>query len=452
MAAKGKGEPVAPGERASSPGRDPLERLRTVPWEALRGLAEPLRETLGRVLGGAPAERALDALLRQHRSLEAARRAALAEAVFGVALWRRRLARAAGLARWEGADPALLLCALLHSLASVPEERARELSGLPAAAPIGWTDGAGWTLADRWSLPDWLAAALERELGAGAEAFARAVCAPGPVCLRANLLRGTREELAASLATDGIATRPGRYAAQALVATSPRPNLLGAAAHREGRFEAQDEGSQLVGALVEARPGDCVLDACAGAGGKALLLAAELRDRGRVVAADVDRERLARLQTRAVRAGASCIEIAAAEAPREAIFDRALVDAPCSELGALRRGPDARWRARPGELEGLPALQLRILEGAARVLRPGGQLVYATCTLRREENEEVALAFEEAHPEFQRTRPGARFLGASFVRGGFFRSLPHLHDCDGFFAAVYRRRGGDADEGAEWHL
>jgi 16S rRNA (cytosine967-C5)-methyltransferase len=441
MAAQGKGEPlVAPGEGASSPGRDPLERLRAVPWEALRGLAEPVHQALGHVLGGAPAERALDALLRQHRTLDRPRRAALAESIFGVALWRRRLARAAGLARWEGADPALLLCSLLHSLASVPEERARELSGLPAGVRIEWADGAGWTLADRWSLPDWLAALLVRELGAGAEAFARAVCSPGPVCLRANLLRGTREELAASLARDGIATRAGLYAAQALVATSPRPNLLGTAAHREGRFEAQDEGSQLVGALVEARPGESVLDACAGAGGKALLLAAELRDRGRLVAADVDRERLARLQKRAARAGANCIEIAAGEAPGEATFDRALVDAPCSELGTLRRGPDARWRARPGELARLPALQLRILEGAASALRPGGQLVYATCTLRSEENEEVALAFEEAHPEFERTQPAARFLDASFVRGGFFRSLPHLHDCDGFFAAVYRRR------------
>jgi 16S rRNA (cytosine967-C5)-methyltransferase len=449
MASQGKGEPVAPGEGSSSAGRDPLERLRAVPWEALRGLAEPVHQTLVRVLGGAPAERELDALLRQHRTIDAQRRAALAEAIFGVALWRRRLARAAGLERWEGADPAYLLCALLRSLASVPEERARELSGLPAGARIGWTDDAGWTLADRWSLPDWLAAVLERELGVGAEAFARAVCAPGPVCLRANRLRGTREELAASLAGDGVVTRAGRYAAHALVATSPRPNLLGAAAYREGRFEAQDEGSQLVGALVEARPGDSVLDACAGAGGKTLLLAAELHDRGRVVATDVDRERLTRLQKRAARAGASCIEIAAGEVAHEASFDRALVDAPCSELGTLRRGPDARWRARPEELERLPALQLRILEGAARALRPGGQLVYATCTLRREENEEVALAFEEAHPEFERTRPAARFPDASFVRGGFFRSLPHLHDCDGFFAAVYRRRSGRAGEGAE---
>jgi 16S rRNA (cytosine967-C5)-methyltransferase len=450
MAAQGKGHPVPLGEGASPSGRDPLERLRAVPWEALRGLAEPIRQTLGAILSGAPAERALDALLRQHRAIDGTQRAALAEAIFGVALWRRRLARAAGLERWEGADPALLLCALLRSLASVPEERARQLSGLPAGARIGWADGAGWTLADRWSLPDWLAAVLERELGDAAEAFARTICAPGPVCLRANLLRGTREQLAASLAGDGIVTRAGRHAPHALVVESPRPNLLGAAAHREGRFEAQDEGSQLVGALVDARPGENVLDACAGAGGKALLLAAEMRGLGRLVATDVDRERLARLQKRAARAGAGCIEIAAAEAPLEAIFDRALVDAPCSELGTLRRGPDARWRARPEELKRLPALQLRILEGAARALRPGGQLVYATCTLRSEENEEVALAFEAAHPEFERTRPAARFLDASFVRGDFFRSLPHLHDCDGFFAAVYRRRSGRAGKGAEY--
>src|SRR3981081_1372840 len=122
MVAHGKGEPVAPGEGASSPGRDPLERLHAVPWEALRGLADPVHHALGRILGGGSAERAVDALLRKHRTIDGPRRAALAEAIFGVALWRRRLARAAGLPRWEGADPALLLCALLRSLASVPEE------------------------------------------------------------------------------------------------------------------------------------------------------------------------------------------------------------------------------------------------------------------------------------------------------------------------------------------
>jgi 16S rRNA (cytosine967-C5)-methyltransferase len=422
--------------------QDPALRLRAVPWEELEGLADPVSASLGKILAGEQADRALDKLLRAHKGLRAAQRAAVAEAVFGVALWRRRLAAAAGLPGWEGADPRILLHALLR-LGSVPEDRARALSSDGAfpdpIARKGATcapDSTPSSLADRYSLPDWLAETIAAELGGEAEAFAASICLPGPVCLRANLLRGTRDALAESLARDGIETRPGAHAPHALVVTSARPNLLGSAAHGRGLFEAQDEGSQLLGALVEARPGDTVLDACAGAGGKALLLAAELRGRGRVVAVDPDEGRLARLAARARRAGADCIAVAS-RIPAGLSADRVIVDAPCSELGPLRRGPDARFRLRPGELAGLPALQLGILEEAARCVRPGGRLVHATCTLRRAENQEVAAAFERAHPEFRRVRPGAGWLDERFVRDGFFVALPHRHGTDGFFAAVY---------------
>ena len=206
---------------------------------------------------------------------------------------------------------------------------------------------------------------------------------------------------------------------------TPRPNLLGLESAREGLFEVQDEGSQLVGTLLQAQPGDTVLDLCAGAGGKSLQLASQLHNRGAVFAHDIDGARLLRLQRRAQKAGATCIEVAL---PRAA--DRVLVDAPCSELGTLRRGPDARWRASEAALAGLPALQLELLERAAPLTRE--RLVYATCTLRREENEDVALAFERAHPEFLR-RPPAVCASSD----GFFRCLPHLQDTDGFFAAVW---------------
>lgn len=420
---------------------DPILRLRAVPWEALRGLADPAVETLREVLDGVPAERALDGLLRARRHLGAEQRTALAESIFGVALWRRRLSRELGLSRWEEADPRQLLCALLCALGAIPEARARALASVPAEARLRWTPGAATSLADRWSLPDWLAATLEREEGSEAATLAAALCAPGPISLRANRLRAAPAELAASLSLDGIATEPGRLAPHALRVLSARPNLLAARAHRAGLFEAQDEGSQLLGALVGARPGEAVLDACAGAGGKTLLLAADMGDRGRLLAADVDAEKLGRLRVRARRAGATCIEVRAPGAPPEARrFDRALVDAPCSELGALRRGPDARWRLRPEGFAPLPRLQLSLLSSAAEEVRPGGRLVYATCTLRREENEEVAEAFAEDHPDFERVAPGDGRLDPSLVRGGFFRSLPHVHGCDGFFAAVYLRR------------
>jgi 16S rRNA (cytosine967-C5)-methyltransferase len=246
-----------------------------------------------------------------------------------------------------------------------------------------------------------------------------------------NTARIAPAALATRLAAEGIATRPARLAAGARAVDGPRANLLAAPAFREGLFEVQDEGSQLAGALVAARPGEEVLDLCAGAGGKALQLAAA----GALVhACDRDAGRLARLATRAARAGAR-VAVHGATPPPGARFDAALVDAPCSELGPLRRGPDLRFRLDPASFAALPALQLELLARAARTLRAGGRLVYVTCTFRREENEEVARAFEAAHPAFRRARPDAprELVGDDL----FFRSLPHLHGTDGFFGASW---------------
>jgi 16S rRNA (cytosine967-C5)-methyltransferase len=393
-----------------------LGRLREVPWDALRAdLAVP---AIRRVLAGEAAEREVDRTLRAGRDLSREERAALVEAIFGVALWRRRLAWHAG----DSAIPVILLACLLRDLAGLDESRAAlALTGLPGAKKnnyffSGARSGEPGRLADRWSLPDWLETTLERELGAQAEAFCAAVAEPGPVCLRANRLRCTRAELADRLARDGIETRPARRAPDGLVVTTPRPNLFGSECWPLGWFEPQDEGSQLVGLLVAAHPGEAVLDLCAGAGGKSLLLAAEGRT---VYAYDPDAERLDRLKARAARAGAG-IEIGP---PRDA--DCVLVDAPCSELGTLRRGPDARWRIDPAGFHRLEALQREILETAAR--HAGRRLVYATCTLRREENEDVAAAFEAAHPEFTRADAPLKLL-------------PHLDGTDGFFAIAWERR------------
>ena len=387
-----------------------MERLRKIPWEALRpGIALP---AIRRVLEGEPAEREVDRALRSHRELDASARAALVEAIFGVALWRRRLA-------WEtraiaADDPQVLLTSLLRDLARLPEPTALALTGLSHAPPRAEPPRR---LADRWSLPDWLEAHLERELGDAAEAFCAAIAVPGPLFLRANRLLCTREELAARLLVDGISTVPAQRAPDGLRVASPKPNLFGVSAWREGLFEPQDEGSQLLGRLVEPRPGETVLDLCAGAGGKSLLLAAQ---GARVLAYDPDRSRLERLRTRAARARAGqLVEIVDRPIPA----DRVLVDAPCSELGTLRRGPDSRWRIDPRALQSFPAVQRELLEIAAPLAR--SRLVYGTCTLNRAENEELADAFERAHPELRRTST--------------FRSLPHLHDTDGFFAAVWDR-------------
>ena len=400
-----------------------IRRLEAVPWDALAGLAEAVLPAVARVLDGAAAEREVDRLLRAHRALTAAQRTAAVEAIFGVGLWRRRLRAHAG-----SGDPRALLFALLRDLGGVQEDRAAELTGL--APPLPSRSPPPQRLADRWSYPDWIEAVFLRELGPGAEALAAALCAPGPVCLRANALRTSRDELARALHAEGVDARPGKYAPDALVVTTARPNLLALRTYREGLFELQDEGSQVVAQLVQAQPGETVLDFCAGAGGKTLALAAAMSGRGRLVAWDPDRERIGRLRDRAARAGA------AVEIGRDVQADAVLVDAPCSELGTLRRGPDLRFRLREEDALRYPGVQRDILEAALRRVRPGGRLVYATCTLRREENEEAAAAMERSHLELARL---SLELPPELLRGDFLRTWPHLHDMDGFFAAAWRR-------------
>jgi 16S rRNA (cytosine967-C5)-methyltransferase len=424
---------TSPLGRGPGEGAGPVEaRLRAVPWESLAGIASALDAPLAEILDGAAAERVLDRFLRAHRELDRGGRRAVAEALFGVGLWRRRL-------RWHAgptASPRTLLASLLRDLAG--RDDAARLAGL--------TDGslpphraAPAPLADRWSLPDWLGAALVAAVGhSEAPALAEALCLPAPVALRANAARGTREALAGRLRAEGIETRPGLLAPHALLVESERPNLFGAAAWRDGLFEVQDEGSQLLAALVDARPGEQVLDLCAGAGGKTLALAADVAPGGRVHAADPDGDRLRRLRDRAARAGTDDVSIHGAAPPAGLRVDRALVDAPCSELGTLRRGPDVRWRLDPTAFAALPALQLALCEGAAAHVRPGGRLVYATCTFRREEDEEVALAFEARHPELERLRPEAP--PGCVTDEGFLRTWPHRQGCDAFFAAAWRRR------------
>ena len=381
------------------------------------------------MLSGSAAERVLDRFLRSRRDLDATRRQAVAEAVFGVGLWRRRLRFHAG----EEAPPLLLLASLLRDLAG--RDDAERLCGLPVSALPPVVDPPA-DLATRYSMPDWLAATLVREAGDEAALLADALCLPGPVFLRVNRARIPRDALAARLLAEGIETRPTRLAPDGLEVLSPRPNLLALPAFREGLLEAQDEGSQLLGEAVGALPGESVLDLCAGAGGKTLQLAAAVAPSGTVHACDPDEARLDRLRTRAARAGAT-VRVHGAEAPPDLLADRVLVDAPCSELGALRRGPDLRFRIDPASFTNLPALQLGILERAARHVRPGGRLVYATCTLRREENEEVARAFEAGRADFTRrdTLPG--LSGGD----GFLRLWPQRHGTDGFFAAAWTRAG-----------
>jgi 16S rRNA (cytosine967-C5)-methyltransferase len=408
-------------------------RLRAQPWEALEGLAPMLAGPLEAVLSAEPAERVLDRLLRAHRDFSAPQRQAVAEALFGIGLWRRRLQTHVG----SSALPALLLFSLVHHLGGRPAQEARALAGL---APDAWLpEGPGpscWE--EALSVPQWLAAHLKAELGeAEALRFCAALTTPAPIFLRANLLATGRPELQERLWREGVDTVPTATSPWGLRVVGKKPNLWGLAAWREGLFEVQDEGSQLLGALVEARPGEKVLDACAGAGGKTLLLASAMQGQGQVDAYDVDAARLERLAVRAHRAHAPCVTVLKAAA--EGHYDAVLVDAPCSQLGTLRRGPDMRFRLPPSVLTAHLDTQAGVLAQAAARVRPGGRLVYATCTVNRGENQAMAEAFERAHPAFCRLRPGEGWLPDAYVQEGFFLTLPHRHQMDGFFAAVYRR-------------
>jgi 16S rRNA (cytosine967-C5)-methyltransferase len=391
-------------------------------------------EALGRVLSGEPAERVLDRTLRAHRRLSREQRQALAEALFNVGLWRRRLSFHLGTP--EAPAPALLQ-AFLQLLAGLPAPEAARLAGL--AEPLPLLQEEPPSLALRFSFPDWLAEHFTRELGPAAEDFCAHLNVPGPITLRANSLRTSREALAERLRAEGVETRPGALSPLALHIVGPKPNLYGLASFQQGLFEVQDEGSQLLGLLVEAQPGETVLDLCAGAGGKTLLLGAAMRNQGRLMAYDPDAERLDRLRQRCTRAGVSNHHVLQAP-PEAAIADRVLVDAPCSELGSLRRGPDMRFRVQPETLASLPSVQHDILRRAGSLVRPGGRLVYATCTLNRAENEQVVEQFLQEAPEYRRVPPGAGWLEPSCVREGFLFCAPHLHGTDGFFAAVLERR------------
>ncbi len=393
-------------------------------------------EALTHVLSGTPAERVLDRTLRAHRRLSREQRQALAEVVFNIGLWRRRLGFLLGNPQ---ATPSTLLYAFLHGLAGLSAEEAARLASI--GAPLALVPGEPPSLALRFSLPDWLADHFSRELGPAAEAFCAHLNVPGPITLRVNRLRTSREALAERLRSEGVETRPGVLSPLALQVVGPRPNLYGLASLREGLFEVQDEGSQLLGLLVEARPGETVLDLCAGAGGKTLLLGAAMENRGRLLAYDPDAERLERLLQRTARAGLSNVQVLRAP-PEGLLVDRVLVDAPCSELGSLRRGPDLRFRLEPSALVELPRVQRDILARARRLVRPGGRLVYATCTVNRAENEALIQGFLRDAPELRLVSPGEGWLPPSCVREGFLFCAPHLHGTDGFFAAVLERVEG----------
>lgn len=317
-------------------------------------------------------------------------------------------------------------------LRRVSRERAR--LPLPAAPPI---DLLSITLSHpRWLAERWLA----RHGAEDAERWARFNNTPAALTLRVNTLMTTREALARDLSVAGVETEPTRFAAHALAVTAGNPLLTPLA--QTGAFVVQDEASQLVGAFVGATAGERILDACASPGGKTTQMAAAMRDAGTIVAADVRGRRLDLLARVVARSGARSVRVVQADArgapPYRAAFDAVLLDAPCSGLGTIRRDPDVRWRRSEADLRPLAAIQRSMLAQLAAVVRPGGRLVYSTCSSEPEENEEVVETFLSTHQEFRRERPP--YVPPDLLDAeGALKTLPFRHGLEAFYAATLRR-------------
>jgi 16S rRNA (cytosine967-C5)-methyltransferase len=260
--------------------------------------------------------------------------------------------------------------------------------------------------------------------------------------LRVNRLRATRDEAIAALAADDVETEPARFAPDGLMVTGGNPLRR----PTDGLVFVQDEASQLVPLLVAASPGERVLDLCASPGGKTIAMAADMNDTGLIVASDVRPRRLTLLGETVRTSGVRCVSVVrvptAGPLPFGAQFDAVLVDAPCSGLGTVRRDPDIRWRRREDELPALARDQVALLMRAADVVRPGGRLVYATCSSEPEENDGVIAAFIEARQAFRVVdlRANAAPLLAPFIdQHGFFRTTPPAHGLEAFFGAMLTR-------------
>ncbi|HEX2342070.1 MAG TPA: 16S rRNA (cytosine(967)-C(5))-methyltransferase RsmB [Vicinamibacterales bacterium] len=289
------------------------------------------------------------------------------------------------------------------------------------------------------SHPRWLAARwLDRYGFDAAEAWARFNNTPAALTLRANRLRGSRAALSARLAAHAVSTEATPYAPDGLIVRSGNP--LATPLAGDGSFVVQDEASQLVAEMVAAASGERILDACAAPGGKTTALAAAVGPTGLVVAADFRSRRLDLLAETVRAAGADRVHLLRSDLrrplPFRAPFDAVLVDVPCSGLGTIRRDPDIRWRRTETDLASLAKDELIMLREAARAVRPGGRLIYATCSSEPEENESVVSDFLVTEQRFARALPQVGPLAPLRDASGALRTLPHLHNLEAFYAAI----------------
>jgi 16S rRNA (cytosine967-C5)-methyltransferase len=438
----GQARPVSPRRAIAQPGRTP--RITSL-------IVDSLSQALASVLlFDSPADVLMSRYFRSNPNLGSRDRSLVAEAIFfalrhyatlGWVLQPAQAARAPRLA-------ALVTLALQHGFDALEERALRgDASAVKRALAI---DLGRAPVSVRAELPHWLFLEFQR-LYPDSAALIETLTEPAPLDLRVNAIKATRDAVLAEFADYGIEGQATKYSPDG-IRLAGKPALTQWAAFREGRIEVQDEGSQLIARLVAPRRGEMVIDFCAGAGGKTLAMGALMRSSGRLYAFDVNARRLEGMTPRLKRSGLSNVHPVAIRSETDIRVkrlagkcDRVLVDAPCSGSGTLRRNPDLKWRFDQPELSRVNKLQRTLLAAAARMVKPGGRIVYSTCSLLAIENQEVVEEFVAAHPEFH-LLPAAGLLATQSIRidhadrfAPYFVMLPHLHGTDGFFGAVLER-------------
>ncbi len=411
-----------------------------------------------------PADGVLSQYFKTHRELGHTDRGRLAELIYAVLRHLASLRDVVGRsAPPEGHEARYLVLAALVRLQS---RNFREIEHLLKGDETDWfgrLKAAGqeksdsMTSAVRHEWPEWLEAALATMPESERDALAKSLLQPAPLDLRINPLRAKRAEILAQLDKHGIVAVETPHSPWGM-RVEGKPAIQRHPAFEKGDVEVQDEGSQLLVAMLAPKRGEMVLDFCAGAGGKTLLMGALMKNTGRLYATDISEKRLAKLGPRVARAGLSNVQAIRLAHERDdriqrlaGKFDRVLVDAPCSGTGTLRRNPDIKWRQKIEQIEELAVMQTKILDAAAPLVRPGGLLVYATCSLLNLENGAIQDAFSAQHPEFEVVDPVQQLAAVGInlptdavtrSEGGLsgLRLLPHRHNTDGFFAAVWRKK------------
>lgn len=403
-----------------------------------------------------PADAKMSEFFRNNRELGNKERAFIAETVYGVI---RRFRFLSTLTANDENDPDDARKLILAWLLRVQGRSLRDLDDMLTEQQKEWAiaikakSTEDLPIAVQADVRDWLWDKLVYQYGEEqALTICRSMFEQATLDLRVNTIKGTPEEVLAKMIAENINN-------ENIIATMPyspigirMPNRVGISKHvlfTEGKIEVQDEGSQILSYLVAPKRGQMVADLCAGAGGKTLALGALMRNTGRLYAFDVSEKRLNNLGKRLKRSGLSNLNAQVINNENDlklkrlnAKFDRVLVDAPCSGLGTLRRNPDLKWRQTEQDVIELNQKQTNILARAARLVKAGGRVVYATCSLLKEENEEIAEAFLKAHPDFILI-PANEVLAQQQINldtGKYLNLLPHLHGTDGFFAAVFEKK------------